>query len=96
MCGAIGSPASGELIGSQVVQDPLDIGILVKCSNCSRFIVCMDDIADSLDHQQRNGVIDAQFQSGLSVLPSVIATEARQSLLTIMRLLRACGPRNDN
>ena len=36
------------------------------------------------------------FQHGLSVLTNVIASEAKQSLLTLMRLLRACGPRNDN
>ena len=34
--------------------------------------------------------------AGFSVLPSVIASEAKQSLLTFMRLLRAGGPRNDN
>ena len=33
---------------------------------------------------------------GYSVLRTVIASEAKQSLLLPMRLLRACGPRNDN
>ena len=29
-------------------------------------------------------------------LSMVIASQAKQALLTLMRLLRACGPRNDN
>ena len=33
---------------------------------------------------------------GLSILLTVIASEAKQSLLAHMRLIRACGPRKDN
>ena len=36
------------------------------------------------------------FGRGHSILLSVIASEAKQSLFTLLRLPRSCGPRNDN